>query len=311
MQAWRSKVSDSAPEDHLATGRRALRKGIFSTSIFLNEMRPHVALLYGPTLSVFLFLEMVELFTECRPMKLRLRRSPFRRDEHLEVDPHERDPREPDPAGGRDPAVSLFRAAGTIPTHPLLAISRGSAFMTALRTATDAELLERCLELDESAWEELVFRYQGLVYSTALEVGLQAEDAGDVFQDVWTEFFRSIRRIRSPHGLPRWLMVATRRLSWKVAVRNRRMISEIPPDLVDPWALPDETIEFLESRRRIEIALNQVGSPCSGLLRYLFLENPPLDYREVAKKTGLAMGSIGPARLRCMQKLRRILKRRR
>ncbi|HMB70717.1 MAG TPA: sigma-70 family RNA polymerase sigma factor [bacterium] len=183
--------------------------------------------------------------------------------------------------------------------------------MPSLGSLPDSELIRLCLDDDQGAWEALVLRHQGLVYSTALEVGLPPDDAGDVFQEVWIELNRSLRRLRNPKALPRWLIVATRRLSWKVAVRNRRIIPEIPPDLVDPWALPDETLEFAENRTRIEIALRELGDPCARLIRLLFLEWPRPKHRTVARRTGLAMGSIGPTRNRCLAKLGRILRRRR
>jgi len=174
---------------------------------------------------------------------------------------------------------------------------------------TDAELLTLCIENDESAWKELVQRYQGLVYSAAIGVGLSPDDAGDVFQEVWAELFRSLLRIRTPEALPRWLLVATRRLSWKVAARNRRSAAEIPPDLVDPWALPDEEAAAVAARGEIEQALEEVGNPCAGLIRLLFLAQPPRQYREVAASVGMAVGAIGAARSRCMNKLRRVLRR--
>jgi hypothetical protein len=80
---------------------------------------------------------------------------------------------------------------------------------------------------------------------------------------------------------------------------------------VDPWALPDEAMEFVESRTRIDIALRELGDPCGRLIRLLFLESPRPKHRTIAQRTGLAMGSIGPTRNRCLDKLRRILGRRR
>ncbi len=193
---------------------------------------------------------------------------------------------------------------------PLLIVSRAriDRLLPTLGSLPDAELIRLCLEDDQNAWEALVLRHQGLVYSTALEVGLPADDAGDIFQEVWLELHRSLRRLRNPNALPRWLIIATRRLSWKVAVRNRRIIAEIPPDLVDPWSLPDESVEFMQCRARVEGALQRLGDPCAQLLRLLFLEWPRPSHRAVAQRTGLAMGSIGPTRNRCLAKLRKVLR---
>ncbi len=181
--------------------------------------------------------------------------------------------------------------------------------MSALLNLSDPELLERCRQGDQRAWRALVIRYQGIVYSTALRVGLSADDAGDVFQDVWIELHRSVARVRNPGALPRWLVVATRRLSWKVATRRRRMVAEIPADLVDPDALADEAIEKVERHRRMDQALRSLGQPCECLLRGLYWESPHLSYDEITRRTGLAMGSIGPTKSRCLEKLRRKLRR--
>lgn len=172
---------------------------------------------------------------------------------------------------------------------------------------TDAALLELCIEGDESAWRALVFRYRNLVYSTALGVGLDADDAGDVFQEVWFELHRSMRRIRRAEAIPKWLVVATRRLSYKVAVRRRRSVAGVSRDLVDPATLSDEAYSILRTRHKLEEGLARLGDPCAKLLRLLFLETETISYEEISKRTGLPIGSIGPNRARCLEKLRKIL----
>jgi RNA polymerase sigma factor (sigma-70 family) len=173
--------------------------------------------------------------------------------------------------------------------------------------ADNAALLARCVEGDEEAWGLLVGRYENLVFSVALGAGLNVDEAEDVFQQVWIELFRSARRIRSPQALPRWLMVATRRLCFKQAARSSRRLGLVSEDLVDPDALPDEVVEAYESRRRLEEALSRLDAACARLLRLLFLAEKKISYRRISKETGLAVGSIGPIRSRCLTRLRRIL----
>ncbi len=194
--------------------------------------------------------------------------------------------------------------------HPLslrITVERTTRHVTRLRAEGDSELLRRCSSNDEEAWRLLVSRYQNLVWSVALDVGLENEDAADVFQEVWLELHRSIPRIRNPAALPRWLMVATRRLSYKVAARRRRMLPELSLDLIDEAALPDEELERVESRRRIEEALEALGGRCEDLIRLLFLVPDRPSYDEVSERLGMAVGSIGPIRSRCLGRLRSIL----
>ena len=172
---------------------------------------------------------------------------------------------------------------------------------------SDQTLLGQCADGDERAWTLLVARYENLVYSEALKVGLNEEDAGDVFQQVWLELHRSLPRIRNATGLPRWLIVATRRLSYKVAARARRLVPSITREMVDPGSLPDQELQDVESRLRLEQALDQLGGSCAELLRMLFLQSSKQSYEEISDRTGLAVGSIGPTRARCLARLKKIL----
>lgn len=188
-------------------------------------------------------------------------------------------------------------------------VAQAPASPAALEDLDNEALIARCVAGDERAWRCLVDRYKNLVYSVALKWGLSDDEADDVFQLVWLEVHRSLERIRDPQALPRWLIVATRRLCLKRTSRGRRPMAELSADLVDPAALPDEEVERFEIRRRLEWALERLGGTCSRLLRLLFLEDGSGSgaYRRAARETGLALGSIGPVRARCMARLRRLL----
>jgi RNA polymerase sigma factor (sigma-70 family) len=153
----------------------------------------------------------------------------------------------------------------------------------------------------------LVARYQGLVWSTALGVGLDRDDAADVFQYVWVELHRSLPRFRHAVALPRWLMVATRRNAYKVAAQRRRVVHETFEDMTDPAALADAQVEAAEGRRQIETALAALDERCRDFVRLFFLEPVKASYEKIAAEANLAIGSIGPTRARCLQKLRRAL----
>lgn len=173
--------------------------------------------------------------------------------------------------------------------------------------ASDAALLSRCADGDRSAWGILVARYQDLVFSTALATGLDAEDAGDVFQEVFLELEASASRIRDPRALPRWLMVATRRLAYKVAARRRRLTPRLPKDLIDPRSLADDEVVAAEARRQLEAGLARLDPRCAAFLRFLFFHPVSPSYEDVCRRFDLAMGSIGPIRSRCLGRLRRLL----
>ncbi|MBK8229718.1 MAG: sigma-70 family RNA polymerase sigma factor [Candidatus Eisenbacteria bacterium] len=172
---------------------------------------------------------------------------------------------------------------------------------------SNQSLVLLCLQGDASAWRRLVERYGTLVYSTALQVGLPAEDARDVFQEVWIELHRSLPRIENPEALAKWLMVATRRLCYKVAARGRRMLPEISPELADAGPLPDDLYHATESRLILEEAMSRLDETCARLLQVLFFELDRPSYDEIAARMGWRIGSVGPIRGRCLDRLRRLL----
>jgi len=174
----------------------------------------------------------------------------------------------------------------------------------------DADLVARCQAGDETAWTQLVQRHEGLVYSTALSLGLGEEDAADVFQQVWIQLHQSLPRLRNPQGLVRWLIVATRREGYRISVQRRRLARGVSRDHLDPSTLPDEEVEGAQARQRLEASLRRLGRKCERLLRLLFLADAKVPYEEISRRTGLAVGSIGPIRSRCLTRLRTLMEER-
>lgn len=178
---------------------------------------------------------------------------------------------------------------------------------SALRELDDPALVARCRENDERAWHTLVLRYRALVYSAALRTGLDQENAGDVFQQVWLELHRSLDRVRDAQALPRWLVVTTRRIAYKTAMRVDRPVEGALDELVDPAALPHEELQSLQSLQHLQELITSLGGTCAKLLPRLFFHEEQPDYKQISSEVGIAIGSIGPLRARCLDRLRKKL----
>lgn len=171
----------------------------------------------------------------------------------------------------------------------------------------DAALVARCLQDDEAAWRMLVTRYRSLVYSAALRAGLDDESSADAFQQVWIELHRSLDRLRDPQSLPKWLVVTTRRIAFKVARKYDRPLEGDFDQLIDPAALPSESLASLQRLQHLQAHVDALGGTCAKLLHLLFLDDRQLDYREISAEAEVAVGSIGPLRARCLKRLRQRL----
>src|SRR5215218_3286748 len=90
---------------------------------------------------------------------------------------------------------------------------------------TDEALLAGCRKGDQSAWDALIERYSGLIYSVPLRYGLSEADAGDVFQAVCITLVEKLDTIRDPKRLAAWLITTTTRESWSTARTRRREVT--------------------------------------------------------------------------------------
>jgi RNA polymerase sigma factor (sigma-70 family) len=180
---------------------------------------------------------------------------------------------------------------------------------------SDPELIAASLDHgDRQAWETLILRYQRLIYSIPLRMGLPPSDAADVFQTVCVLLLENLAYLRRRDRLGPWLVITTRRECWRLG-RERR--AELPDfdqaaDL-DPGGNPLVTLEEdylrLERQTLLNAALDSLDPRCRQLLRLLFWTDPRPSYDEIVKLMSLPEGSIGPTRARCLEKLARILQR--
>jgi RNA polymerase sigma factor (sigma-70 family) len=166
----------------------------------------------------------------------------------------------------------------------------------------DAELLERCKSGDERAWATLVRRFERLVYSIPYRYGLDAEAAEDVFQQVFTALVRQLPNIRRRTALAKWFITTTGRICGRWIEQNRRL-SAAPADIEAPAVPTPEVVARWESQHLLRRALGRLGGRCRELIEGMYSSTGPVSYEELARKLGIPVGSIGPTRARCLEKL--------
>jgi RNA polymerase sigma factor (sigma-70 family) len=179
--------------------------------------------------------------------------------------------------------------------------------------ATDKELLISCRQGNESAWTVLVDRYQRLIYAIPRRAGLNEDQAGEVFQEVFVTLFEKMNEINEPDRLHAWLVTTARRKTWRLLSKERSFQSTQTDEddeslvVVDNSPLPDETLVRLEEQHRIRTALAGLDARCQQLLTMLYYQVEPPPYSEIAAMLGTPEGSIGPTRARCLKKLLKLL----
>jgi len=170
----------------------------------------------------------------------------------------------------------------------------------------DAALVAALRDDDREAWRAFLDRYERLIYSVPRRMGLDADDAADVFQDVLAAFLRGLPRLREPRTIPKWLTRTAFRLARERRMRHRR---EQPPD--DPLSLervadPADFADLLaraEDGARLRALVAGLTGRCPELLDLLFFVDPVPAYGDLARRLGVPIGSLGPTRQRCLDQL--------
>jgi RNA polymerase sigma factor (sigma-70 family) len=177
------------------------------------------------------------------------------------------------------------------------------------RTARMADLLDAARGGSEDALGQITAELSPMLWHVARAAGLGADDAGDVVQTVWERLLSHLADIRVPQALVSWLVVTAKHEAWRMRSHGRR---QFPADQEWLTAIPDhatgteEQILIDEQQRALWRAVGRLSAPCQALLRIIaFVPRP--DYQSVSAALGMPVGSIGPTRGRCLEKIRVLL----
>ena len=189
---------------------------------------------------------------------------------------------------------------------------RGSAREDVDPTYDDSvvmDLVTRARGGDIRAWDTLVERYAPLIWSICRKYRLGPADAEDVGQSVWLCLVAQVDKLREPGALPGWLATTTRRECMRVVHATRGPHAALYP--LDAENIPDGQADSAEQdllAAERHAALRQAFAdlpPHGQRLIAMLAEDPPVPYTEISARLGIPVGSIGPTRRRCLEKLRR------
>ncbi|WP_078960950.1 RNA polymerase sigma factor [Streptomyces sp. NRRL WC-3618] len=174
-------------------------------------------------------------------------------------------------------------------------------------------LVQSAVDGDAAGWKALVEGLSPLVWSVARAHRLSDADAREVYSTVWFRFAQHLGRIREPEKAGSWLASTARHECLKVIKSAHRMTPTDDAQLLDrmsddrtpeQWVIESEDASMEAERiRTLWQEFEELGARCRQLLRIL-MSTPPPSYQEISVGLGIAVGSIGPLRQRCLRRLR-------
>ena len=159
---------------------------------------------------------------------------------------------------------------------------------------------------DQRALDDLVRLMSPVLWHVVRATGLEREPAEDVVQSTWLALVRSAERISDPQAVSGWLCTTARREAWRTRKQSTR--STPVEDEALEFRLPHEespeaAVVLDDEQRRLWSCLGSLPERCQRLLRIVAAEPRP-DYTRIAADLQMPVGSIGPTRGRCLDKLR-------
>jgi RNA polymerase sigma factor (sigma-70 family) len=174
----------------------------------------------------------------------------------------------------------------------------------------DRKLVSECLKGNDEAWSALIDKYKRLIYSIPVKYGFSPDEATDVFQAVCLELLSELPKLRKPEALPKWIIQVTSHKCYHAKREKLRTDVTDPSDPAFEQSVPAQAEHILreaENEQKLRDVLAKLPERCRELIRMLFFEEPALPYDQVARRLGIATGSIGFIRQRCLERARREL----
>jgi RNA polymerase sigma factor (sigma-70 family) len=175
---------------------------------------------------------------------------------------------------------------------------------------TDAQLVKDCLAGSEEAWALLVEKYKALIYSIPVKYGLPEQERADVFQSTCMELLTRLPELRKVQALPKWLIQVAHHQCYHWKRHQARVVSrDADPDAADPEIPPvaESLVRQTEEEQMLREAIVSLAPRCRRLVELLFYQDQARPYGQIAAELGLAEGSIGFIRQKCLERLRRRL----
>lgn len=184
--------------------------------------------------------------------------------------------------------------------------------MSSSRRDIIRKLVADCLEGNQTAWSELVEMIMPIVLSVCRSMGLSREDSVDVFGQTCFLLLENLHKLRSPEKVVSYASTTARREVLAMARRRKLFESAREAEKLDlgpsDQLTPETIFRQTEQAEVIIKALLRLPDKEAQLIWHLFLNEKEPSYEDISKALDMPVASIGPTRARALEKLNRILK---
>lgn len=161
---------------------------------------------------------------------------------------------------------------------------------------TDLELIERCLNNDEAAWEQIVARFRRKVFGIAYKFTGRFEEAEDLTQEVFFKVYKALHSYKKEQDFSWWLVSISRNACidyYRSVKRERKIVSGDINDLKNfrfQGMTPQGNMEAAERSKALRQSLSELPDDLRRVLILRDLQGK--SYKEIADELSLAEGTV-------------------
>ena len=162
--------------------------------------------------------------------------------------------------------------------------------------AIDA-LIERCLEGDQLAWDEIVRQYRRKVFNVAYKFVGRHDEAEDLTQDIFLKLFRSLATFDRRANFSTWLISVSRNLCidhYRSVRRERESLNrDVDVVTLARPATAENPHSLIERRDRVSLLREALDKLAPSLRKAVMLRDiQELSYHEIAEQLHVPEGTV-------------------
>lgn len=179
--------------------------------------------------------------------------------------------------------------------------------MSTLNFAEDRALVQKAIQSDRLAMQQIVERHQDRVYRLAYRLAGDVEMAQDVAQETFLKAFENLHGMRDGQALSQWLcqiatnLIRDRWRAWKETVQFDEEDSNLPSPAPDP----SREVESREIAERIQTALMDLPAIYREAFVLRYVEE--MGHEEISSLLGVKLSAVKLRIHRACKMLRKLL----
>ena len=178
-------------------------------------------------------------------------------------------------------------------------------------TTNDQILINQIVEGDTNSFAILVDRYKDLVFTLALRMLKNREEAEEVAQDTFIKAYKSLDRFKGDSKFSTWIYRVAYNSCLDRIKKNKKHLNNVEINEFTEHQVVSidnalDNMEAAEQKEAIQKCIDKLSSEDSFLLTLYYFDDLSLD--EISKIVGITSNSIKVKLFRCRKKLASILK---